>query len=383
MKRTVFSAALLSAMLLFSTSAMSSNNAPNSGDDISARFGFLKRTPASLGPHYFIVRVTSIFGFRSFGHMGYSSDAIQSFGVNVYWKTKGYDPDKGRNILTKASPNLPRCSFMREIQCDSGRGKLGTRGSSEHLEGLVWTYNSVMNSYNIHGKLPDKWNRATRFFEHRFSGAQWNSGDSGSTLPPGPIPVDDPNVRLSSVFFTQSSDLCNAAGKFCGGQEGKQTPQDITISSNDLEYLVIEVIGFQHRVGGPVSPANHEFWTFPVLAVKYVPTGDGKKMRILRSDKHAKSGMEVFVNDTHAGSFPSVTTNNDTKGYWDAYDSNIHDEYSVIDFENIDLLNVHLKYNYDRPKWEDPEGTGIAVDFTTTNLKCIPWKVDTCRYPGP
>lgn len=106
-------------------------------------------------------------------------------------------------------------------------------------------------------------------------------------------------------------------------------------------------------------------------------------MRILRSDKHAKSGMEVFVNDTHAASFPSVTPNNDTGGYLDARFSNIHDEYSVIDFENIDLLNVYLKYNYNRPIWWDPENTGIAVDFTTTNLNCIPWKVDTCRYPGP
>ncbi|HCB1914325.1 TPA: hypothetical protein MYQ36_000208 [Citrobacter braakii] len=383
MKRTVLSAGLISAMLLFSTSAISSNNAPNSGKDVSANFGFLTRTPASLGPHYFTVRVSSVFGFNNGGRMSFSVDAYQTFGVNVYWKTKGYDQDKGRNIPTAVSPNLPRCSFSRERQCDSNREKLGDRGSSEHLEGLVWTYNGVMNSYNIKGKVPDKWNRVTRFFEHRFSGAQWNSGDSGSPLPPGPRPVDDPNVRLSSVFFTQSDDLCDDAGKFCGGQDGKQTPQSITISSNDLEYLVIEVIGFQHDIGGPVNAATHEFWTFPVMAVKYVPKGNGKKMKILRTDKNASSGMEVFVNSEHAAGFPSSTPSDNTGGYWDAGDSNIHGGGEEVDFEKIDILDVTLKYNSERIEWWKPESTGIAVDFSKTDLNCIPWAVTTCRYPGP
>ncbi|MDW2594418.1 hypothetical protein [Citrobacter braakii] len=106
-------------------------------------------------------------------------------------------------------------------------------------------------------------------------------------------------------------------------------------------------------------------------------------MKILRTDKNASSGMEVFVNSEHAGGFPSSTPNNNTGGYWDAGDSNIHGGGEEVDFEKIDILDVTLKYNGERINWWRPENTGIAVDFSKTDLNCIPWAVATCRYPGP
>lgn len=48
---------------------------------------------------------------------------------------------------------------------------------------------------------------------------------------------------------------------------------------------------------------NDAFYTFPIAAVKYVPTGQGKKMKILRSDRHAKPGMGM---EMFAATFPST-----------------------------------------------------------------------------
>lgn len=160
-------------------------------------FGFLKRTSASLGPHYFTVRVTAETFSRQF-----STDAIQSFGVNVYWKTKGYDQDKGRNNLGVTAPNLPRCPFKEERQCDNGRDKLrgNSEASSEHLEGLLYSYLEVDNGIYIQGKVPDKLQRATRFFRHRYGGYEYPPANKQDE-------VDDPNVRLSAIFFPKRSPL--------------------------------------------------------------------------------------------------------------------------------------------------------------------------------
>lgn len=367
MKRTVLSAGLISAMLLFSTSAISSNNAPNSGDDLSANFGFLKRTSASLGPHYFTVRVTAETFSRQF-----STDAIQSFGVNVYWKTKGYDQDKGRNNLSVTAPNLPRCPFKEERQCDNGRDKLrgNSEASSEHLEGLLYSYLEIDNGIYIQGKVPDKLQRATRFFRHRYGGYEYPPANKQDE-------VDDPNVRLSAIFFSQSEAPCEKAGsRFCGGQDGHQVPKDILISSNDLEYLVIEVIGFQHTNKGMFK--KDAFYTFPIAAVKYVPTGQGKKMKILRSDRHAKPGMGM---EMFAATFPSTPPNNETDGYWDVGATSIHDDATEIDFTNIDVLKVKLFYNSQYPDYNIPEQTGIYFQLEKTDLICFPWADAKCVYP--
>ncbi|EQA8864889.1 hypothetical protein ACX9P6_000913 [Citrobacter braakii] len=368
MKRTVLSAGLISAMLLFSTSAMSSNNAPNSGEDDSAKFGFLKRTSASLGPHYFTVRVTAETFSRQF-----STDAIQSFGVNVYWKTKGYDQDKGRHNLSVTAPNLPRCPFKEERQCDDSRNKLrgNSKSSSEHLEGLVYSYLEIDNGIYIQGQVPDKFHRATRFFKHRYSGYEYPPANKQDDE------WDDTNVRLSAIFFSQSDAPCDKAGsRFCGGQDGYQVPKDILISSNDLEYLVIEVIGFQHT--NKTVFKNDAFYTFPVAAVKYVPTGQGKKMKVLRSDRHAGPGMGM---EMFAGHFPSTPPNNNSGGYWDVYKTNIHGNAAEIDFTNIDILKVGLSYNPRYPVWENPQQTGIYFKLDKTDLICFPWADAKCIYP--
>lgn len=290
-------------------------------------------------------------------------------GVNVYWKTKGYDPNRGRHYTSVAQARLPRCPYSEERQCSSGWTTID--GTSEHLEGL--TFSATGSDKSI--KTVSKANRITRFFNYRYLDKTIISvGDNDEKEIPDPNGKIDDNVQLGVVFFTQKSDSC--VTEFCGGHQGTFAEDydysQIYIPTNDLEYLVIEVMGFEYA--NNTMWFNDVFYTFPVFAVKYVPTGEGKKMKIYRSgsDTDRSGEMSLYTGFPRAGA---------TQGYWDSGNSNVHGSYQELDFENIDVLDVKLVYNRQNPAWEDAQGRGIQVNMSKNDLTCDLRK-QSCAYPS-
>jgi len=351
---------LLTGIITFT---LFSGNVFSSEEPDKGRFSFQARKPYSV--HFFNVRVLPYFDYRK----PYNSDALQIIGANVYWKTKGYDPNKGR-LYSQTQANLPLCDYVQEKNC---RTKHEFGGSSEHLEGLVWT--DVPVSIDMgHGSVPNKKQRVTRFFHERFLGRTVVDGVTVPTGNPLQGGSEDQNVQLSSVYFAENSEGCGT--NLCGGTQGEYGKDysyfDIYIPSNDLEYLVIEVIGFQYN--NEVLDKNDGFYTFPVTAVKYVSTGSGKMMKVQRANDRDPS-MADYIGFTNSRD----SSGKEIYGYFDSNYSNIQE--GPMDFENIDRLDVMLKYNPAQPDGDNPLETGIGVDITKKDFVCDPYKSSNCSYP--
>lgn len=395
-KRIALSAGLLAAALLFNPGVLASDDTQEP-ENSKGHFGFLPpQPPLKLpGSHYFLVKVSS--DFSRLGQAGGIN--YQITGVNVYWKTKGIDQERGRSHASLVGPNLPNCSFGYEAPCDvtlanaeggnedrSRGGNLYQLGSTEHLEGLVWVYSNHLApdrngdiptgapSYLDDSVCPDLVTnpdlnhaydgRRTRFFrgfydgfEHCGNGIENIPGTTRTLRPDGTydakVTNPDNDVHLSAMFNSQDSSICNDAGPlYCGGS-GNTPSGYIYIPSNNLKYLVIEVMGFEAH--------SHDLHTFPIIAFKYTNIApddpDSYKMEFVSSQD--KTGVNLgepisYMVPFYNKGFSSYRNINlfASDFHWNEDISNDgHDDKYVgygnygplLDFKNIDYLEVNLK----------------------------------------
>ena len=375
-KRIALSAGLLAAALLFNPGVLASDDTQEP-ENSKGHFGFLPpQPPLKLpGSHYFLVKVSSDFNSLGMPSLG----RYQTTGVNVYWKTKGVDQERGRPRFSFIGPNLPNCPFSFGAPCSvtlanaegddestARNRKLFQLGSSEHLEGLVWVYsntgaatgstwlgspkaNDDIYCYDPKYYRTD-YRRRTRFFRGFYLGYK----DCGNNIEDkADMPEPDNDVQLSAMFNTQDPELCEDAGSlYCGGYQrpgaaGGKPSGYIYIPSNNLEYMVIEVMGFEAQRGNPGS-----LYTFPIIAIKYTSvspenyemeflstndsstndSGDSNPPPILKSfyEKGFTSfrNMNPVASDLHL----NEPERNDSDGYG-----------RILDFRNIDYLEVDIK----------------------------------------
>ena len=356
MEKSVLLVSML-ATAIFSGSAQSDDE-PKKG-----RFTFQKYVK-TVPDHYFNVRVQ-----LAASPLEPSPGGI---GVNVYWKVKGIDPNKGRQYLSAFTQgNLPLCPFFDRGEAANCRTNSDFGGSSEHLEGLIWTEIPVSkNGSDV--TVPNWYQRHTRFFHYRYTKRDENA-----------IPVTDGNsdqdlgVQLSTVYFTQSKSDCTTT--LCGGYGmiggDKSAIIPLYIPSNNLEFLVIETMVFQYK--DKIMQRKDVFYDKAVLAVKYVPTGDGKKMKVLLSSKD-------YAPEYNMDMYSAFRNHGD--GSWDDEDSNIHDNAedksgdTIVDFYNIDTIDVTLKYNDVKPSYSNPRVSGIGITIQKKDIPCDPFS-STCSYP--
>lgn len=402
MKRIALLAGMLATTLFFSIGASlasdGSRKADPPKDDSRGHFGFLSRPAPPIPPHYFRINVAT-----DFNGLG-SADGDYTAGVNVYWKTTGSDQERGRTRISPIAANLPVCPFSETWPCRAGSD--GLRGSSEHLEGLMWAfYPGELNDKRGNGGPPDGLHdsdcyslddsrnqgdivhRRTRFFWGFYYGnKECGNGIADNILvdSEGNF-VGDPNVQLSAMFNTQSNAICsNAGSRFCGGTGG-QPNGDIYIPSNNLEYMVIEVIGFRTRSGG----GNLYFHTYPIVALKYTWVNPGNPNDYRMVFHHSSlDPLPSFFDAFYSKGFSSWHNINISESnlHYTMADPNEKVEYEVgtgkgviLNFENIDYLGINLKFTGAfKNGYRDNENVGVEIN--KYNLKC-PLDSIECLYP--
>ncbi|HBE9115764.1 TPA: hypothetical protein KNG88_001416 [Citrobacter braakii] len=394
-KRIALSAGLLAAALLFNPGVLASDDTQEP-ENSKGHFGFLPpQPPLKLpGSHYFLVKVSS--DFSRLGQAGGIN--YQITGVNVYWKTKGIDQERGRPNASFIGPNLPNCSFGYEAPCDvtlanaeggnedrSKGGNLYQLGSTEHLEGLVWVYSNHLPpdsdgdiptgapSYLDDRICPDLVTnpdlnhaydgRRTRFFRGFYNGFEdcgngiENIPGTTRTLRPdgtydAKVTNPDNDVHLSAMFNSQDSSICNDAGPlYCGGS-GNTPSGYIYIPSNNLKYMVIEVMGFEAH--------SHDLHTFPIIAFKYTNEDpddpENYKMEFVSTQDKVGQGEPVsYMVPFYNKGFSSYRNLNPFESdlHWNEEENNIdgkkdtfvgYGDYGpLLDFKNIDYLEVSIK----------------------------------------
>lgn len=382
-KRIALSAGLLAAALLFNPGVLASDDTQEP-ENSKGHFGFLPpQPPLKLpGSHYFLVKVSS--DFNSLGMP--SPGRYQTTGVNVYWKTKGVDQERGRPRFSFIGPNLPNCPFSSGAPCSvtlaNAEGdpdesaahdkKLYQLGSSEHLEGLVWVYSdtgatngndwfgSPSQNDDFHCYDPalyrTDYSRRTRFFR----GFYWGFKDCGNNIENKADIVFDSNgqfvrttepdndVQLSAMFNTQDPELCGDAGSlYCGGYQrpgtaGGKPSGYIYIPSNNLEYMIIEVMGFEARQGNPGAQ-----YTFPIIAMKYTSVSpENYEMEFISTHDSDNSNPPPILKSFYQKGFTSYRNMNPEASnlHLNEPERNDSDGYGrILDFRNIDYLEVDIK----------------------------------------
>lgn len=406
MKRIALLAGMLATTLFFSIGVSlasdGSRKADPPKDGTRGHFGFLSRPAPPIPPHYFRINVATDFTIIG------SNSETHSAGVNVYWKTTGSDQERGRTRVSPIAANLPDCPFSQRSPCRNVNSKR-LDGSSEHLEGLMWAaYPGEPDmDKSGNGGSPDGLHdhdcydpdsrlgqgdiihRRTRFFWGFYYGNKvCGNGIADNILVDnkGNI-VGDPNVQLSAMFNTQSSTICNNAGsRFCGGSD-MISNGDIYIPSNNLEYMVIEVIGFKTRSGG-----GDYFYNYPIVALKYTRVNPGNPNDYRMVFHHSSldplpSFFEGFYKKGFS-SWDNINISNSNLHYTMA-DPNEKVEYEVgtgkgviLNFENIDYLGINLKFmgRFDGFRGNNAKGGGVGVEINKYNLTC-PLDSIECLYP--
>ncbi|MEF9887643.1 hypothetical protein [Citrobacter sp.] len=409
MKRIALLAGMLATTLFFSIGASlasdGSRKANPPKDDSRGHFGFLSRPAAPIPPHYFRINVATDFSL-----IGVNGE-VHSAGVNVYWKTTGSDQERGRTRVSPIAANLPNCPFSQNSVCGVTKARSGNpdishlRMSSEHLEGLVWAfypgstneYSGEPNPFHDDVCYPEGDDRIftvdgirTRFFQGFYKG--YKKCGNGIADWPG-IKYDsegnfisaerDPNVQLSAMFNTQSSNICNNAGPlYCGGT-GIKPNGDIYIPSNNLEYLVIEVIAFKTHAG-----SGDYFYTYPIVALKYTRVNPGNPNDYRMVFHHSGLSPRPASMDGFFGKGFSSWKNLNISAsnlHFTMADPNEKVEYEVgtagytiLDFENIDYLGLNLKFTGRFSGYHGSENVGVEIN--KYNLKC-PLDSIECLYP--
>ncbi|WP_417643015.1 hypothetical protein [Enterobacter kobei] len=387
MKKTGVVVGMLTA-LLFSAGVMAAND-PQSG-----RFSFLARTPEPVD-HFFTLRIQAV------GRMPNTGDGNQALGVNVYWKTKDKNELQGRSIYNSLQPNLPRPGANFSDTYYAGKTRYKYEGNHENIEWLVWENflsNGSMDYDFNNGCAPTLGNTFTRFYNHRFSSYIINPKHSSAatcfdqaviTQPRG----EDLNVALTSFAVTHNTEICNRMGAFCIGAKigssGTLT-KDIYIPSINLEYLVIEVFGFEYNTEG--GRKSESFYILAVEALKFTANEQAGKMNLLRGDRDAGGEFSAFGVSGY-----SQNATGDIRGYYNAQDSHYYlneertaacGKYSTdpctYDFTKLDTLVLNLQYtDPDKiPKWEHPFSRGIIF---TMEPRLFTWHCledrSQCNFP--
>lgn len=382
MKKTGVVVGMLTA-LLFSAGVMAAND-PQSG-----RFSFQARTPEPKD-HFINLRV------QFEGGMPNSSGGNQALGVNVYWKTKDKNQLQGRKFYNSLQPNMPRPG--QNFSDTHPEGKVYRyEGNHEHIEWLVWE--GVNMDYDFkNGCPPTAGNTSTRFYYHRFKNytEQFSGGFSCTTLAVPQPKQEDMDVAMSSFAVTYMDNICNRMGEYCLGYKmnsSRTLSKDVYIPSYKLEYVVVEVFGFEYK--NNAGRAGQSFYTMAVEALKFTPSNEpGKpgKMNLLRGDRDAGGEFSAFgVSGYSKGS------TGDIRGYYNAQDSHYYQneektaacgQFSTdpctYDFTDLDTLILSLQYTDPRkiPKWEHPFSRGIIF---TLEPKYFTWNCqedrNQCNFP--
>lgn len=368
----------------------------------SGRFSFQARTPEPKD-HFINLRV------QFEGRMPNDGDGNQVLGVNVYWKTKEKNQLQGRKFYTSLQPNLPRAgkNFTNVYPYDGEyRDLYNYEGNHENIEWLVWDGVNMDLDFN-NGCPPMLGNTSTRFYYHRFKdykiidvpNKQDCHGGANITEPRD----EDADVALTSFAVSFNGGICSRMGEFClGAKNGMDSTfsKDIFIPSYKLEFLVIEVIGFEYNTNA--QGAHQSFYILPIEALKFTPQnipGKPGMMTLLRGDRDAGGEFSSFgVTGYVAGGV------GDEKGYYDAEDSrffltessdrsdwaNLCGQLSAsangceYDFSKLDSLVLSLSYNSASkiPKWEDPFHTGVILTLAPKFITSVCQQdVSQCNFP--
>lgn len=386
MKKTGIVVGLLTAIIL-SSSAMAADE-PNAG-----RFSFQARTPEPKD-HFINLRV------QFEGRMPNDGDGNQVLGVNVYWKTKDKNQLQGRKVYTSLQPNLPRSGKNFSDTYYTNHKRHLYEGNHENIEWLVWEGVDMDFTFS-NGCPPTPGNSSTRFYNHRFKKYEVTnvvpvtcSDDAVVSTPQG----EDMDVALTSFAVSFNSGICNRMGEFCiGAKSGSDQTftKDIFIPSYKLEFLVIEIFGFEYNTNA--GGAGQSFYILPVEALKFTPQnvpGKPGLMTLLRGDRDAGGEFSSFgVSDYVAGGV------GDEKGYYDAEDSRffLNEEKTArcsqlsanadgceYDFSKLDNLVLSLSYNSASkiPKWEDPFHTGVILTLAPKFITSVCQQdVSQCNFP--
>lgn len=384
MKKTGIVVGLL-ALIAFCGSAMAA------GEPESGRFSFQARTPEPKD-HFITLKIQSV------GRMPNDSDGNQVLGVNVYWKTKEKNELQGRKIYSSLQPNLPRVGKNFSDTYYTNHKRHLYEGNHENIEWLVWEGVNMDYTFS-NGCPPTPGNSNTRFYNHRFKKYEVTnvvpvtcSAEAEVSTPQG----EDMDVALTSFAVSFNGGICSRMGEFCiGAKSGSDTTftKDIYIPSYQLEFLVIEVFGFEYNTNS--GGTNQSFYTLTVEALKFTPTNEpGKpgKMNLLRGDRDAGGEFSAFgVSGYSKGS------TGDIRGYYNAQDSHYYQneektaacgQFSTdpctYDFTDLDTLILSLQYTDPRkiPKWEHPFSRGIIF---TLEPKYFTWHClkdrSQCNFP--
>ncbi|WP_318375800.1 hypothetical protein [Enterobacter sp.] len=378
MKKTGIVVGLFTA-IAFCAGAMAATE-PESG-----RFSFQARTPEPKD-HFITLKIQSV------GPMPNDGDGNQVLGVNVYWKTKDKNQLQGRTVYSSLQPNLPRFGQNFSDTNFLGSGKrFRYEGNHENIEWLVWEGVNMDFDFN-NGCPPTAGNTHTRFYYYRFKDYTVNRFDGDmycSTISVIPQPrQEDVNVALTSFAVSHESGICNRMGEFCiGAKEGtdRTLTKDIYIPSWKLEFLAIEVFGFEYNTNA--GRASQSFYNLPIEAIKFTPSGDTGnpgKMNLLRGDRSPAGGeFSAFgVSGYTEGGEGEI------RGYYNAEDSRfyLNEEKTEMcgqlstapcsyDFTHLDTLVLNLQYTNAQkiPKWETPFGSGVIFTLEPKYFK------DTCQ----
>lgn len=398
MKRIPLLAGAITASL-FTASALAdktNNTEPNAG-----RFDFQVRTPKTNFNDRLIPLVMKI---------GDNIPKGQGVGLNVYWKTKYKNQAQGRSYYrSPLFPNLPAAEKDFEklnYHIDNDPGTPVAWGNSEHIEWKVWEAWGPKELYNS-SCAPTLGVTKTRFYNHRYPvgyvlhrapndpcNLQTRFGqDTLDGTDPSIPPFqhsEDKDVAMTSVAFVtidpeSDRDVCKKLGEYCGGT-GHGSERVIYIPSNQLEFLVIEIIGFRYLAdSGPIKVKNTYFYPFPQSVLTFIPAvpENAKPNTIYMSVTDATGKKVETISNTD--SEPDAGDFTDFKS---AFPS--HGEIKTIDpsgqynFTELDYMELSLRF-YQFGTGYATEGGGVSYTLTPHHLKpeCINGNPKVCEYATP
>jgi len=352
----------------------------------SGRFSFQPRTPEPVDR---FIPLT----IRSLGKMPNDGDGNQVLGVNVYWRTKKKNQLQGRKIYTSLQPNLPRAGkdFINTNWSERVQNVPHIyEGNHENIEWLVW--NGVDMDFDFdNGCPPTLGNTKTRFYYFRFKDYKIDTNGSGycndKTIISTPKDEDE-DVAMTSFAFTHNSDICGRMGAYCVGAKGNSSntlSRDIFIPSNQLEFLIIEVFGFEYNTNA--QGYNQSFFTFPIQVVRFIPseisnTVPGEDYMLVEM-VGGKDGFEAFGNDDGKGYFSGSTIYGiNSYSYKKSPGPDNYKNY--YDFNRLSSLRLDIEYASGSriPRYEDPKNTGVGLvmDLEYLDRACSEDKTK-CEYP--
>lgn len=393
MKRILLLVGTLTATL-FSANMMAGDKEPNSG-----RFDFQVRKPKTNFDDRLIPLVIRI---------GDNIPEGQGVGLNVYWKTKYKNQAQGRSYHpSPLLPNLPaaRKNFEElNYHIDTDPSTPVAWGNSEHIEWKVWEAWGPKRLFN-NSCAPTLGVTKTRFYNHRYPKGyvlhrapndpcnlktrfgQDTLDGTDPSIPPFQH-SEDKDVAMTSVAFITSDtkeNKCGNLGEYCGGT-GHGSERVIFIPSNQLEFLVIEIIGFRYYTGALLKVDETYFYTFPQSVLTFIPA----------VPKNAKPNT-IYMSVTDAtGKKVETISNTDSEpdaGDFTDFESSpefpSHGEIKTIDpsgqynFTDLDYMDLSLRFYMSGVGYKS--GKGVSYTLTPHNLKpeCINGNPKVCEYATP